>query len=60
MTIPAPRVRKAAEPRLPRFDYIDCSVVTGCRIKQNHEELVSLNPRQRMVSGALASIPEDR
>ena len=53
------RYCKAAERRLPRFGYIDGSVVTECRIKQNDEELASLDPRQRMLSGALALMFED-
>ena len=53
-------IGKAAERRLTRFDYVDGGVVTGCRIKQNVEELASLNLRQRVLSGALAPSVEDR
>jgi L-lactate dehydrogenase (cytochrome) len=46
--------RKAAERRLPRFlfDYIDGGAVTERTMKQNVEELASINLRQRVLTGA--------
>ena len=55
MIISAPTdYRKAAERRLPRFlfDYIDGGAVTERTMKQNVEELASINLRQRVLSGA--------
>jgi L-lactate dehydrogenase (cytochrome) len=46
--------RAAAERRLPRFlfDYIDGGAVTERTMKQNVEELGSINLRQRVLTGA--------
>jgi L-lactate dehydrogenase (cytochrome) len=46
--------RRAAERRLPRFlfDYIDGGAVTERTMKQNVEELESINLRQRVLTGA--------
>ena len=55
MIVSAPTdYRKAAERRLPRFlfDYIDGGAVTERTMKQNVEELASINLRQRVLSGA--------
>ena len=49
MIVSAPSdYRKAAERRLPRFlfDYIDGGAVTERTMKQNVEELASINLRQ--------------
>jgi L-lactate dehydrogenase (cytochrome) len=54
MIISAPTdYREAAERRLPRFlfDYIDGGAVTERTMKQNVEELASINLRQRVLSG---------
>jgi L-lactate dehydrogenase (cytochrome) len=54
MIISAPSdYRKAAERRLPRFlfDYIDGGAVTERTMKQNVEELASINLRQRVLTG---------
>ncbi len=63
MIISAPSdYRTAAERRLPRFlfDYIDGGAVTERTMKQNVEELVSINLRQRVLSGAGTPSLEDR
>ena len=55
MIVSAPTdYRKAAERRLPRFlfDYIDGGAVTERTMRQNVEELASINLRQRVLSGA--------
>jgi L-lactate dehydrogenase (cytochrome) len=55
MIISAPTdYREAAERRLPRFlfDYIDGGAVTERTMKQNVEELASINLRQRVLTGA--------
>lgn len=54
--------RKAAERRLPRFlfDYIDGGAMTERMMKHNVEELVSINLRQRVLSGAGTPSLEDR
>ncbi len=55
MIISAPSdYRKAALRRLPRFlfDYIDGGAVTERTMKQNIEELASINLRQRVLSSA--------
>ena len=55
MIISAPSdYRKAAERHLPRFlfDFIDGGAVTERTMKQNVEELASINLRQRVLSGA--------
>jgi L-lactate dehydrogenase (cytochrome) len=55
MIISAPSdYRQAAERRLPRFlfDYIDGGAVTERTMKQNVEELASINLRQRVLTGA--------
>jgi L-lactate dehydrogenase (cytochrome) len=46
--------RKAAERRLPRFlfDYIDGGAVTERTMRQNVEELASIDLRQRVLTGA--------
>ena len=54
MIISAPSdYRKAAERRLPRFlfDYIDGGAVTERTMKQNVEELASINLRQLVLTG---------
>jgi L-lactate dehydrogenase (cytochrome) len=54
MIISAPSdYRKVAERRLPRFlfDYIDGGAVTERTLKQNVEELASINLRQRVPTG---------
>ena len=54
MIISAPSdYRKAAERRLPRFlfDYIDGGAVTERTMKQNVEELASIDLRQRVLTG---------
>jgi L-lactate dehydrogenase (cytochrome) len=54
MIISAPSdYRKVAERRLPRFlfDYIDGGAVTERTMKQNVEELASINIRQRVLTG---------
>jgi L-lactate dehydrogenase (cytochrome) len=63
MIISAPSdCRKADERRLPRFlfDYIDGGAVTERTMKQNVEELASINLRQRVLSGAGTPSLEDR
>ena len=55
MIISAPTdYRLAAERRLPRFlfDYIDGGAVTERTMKQNVEELATINLRQRVLTGA--------
>jgi L-lactate dehydrogenase (cytochrome) len=55
MIISAPTdYRRAAERRLPRFlfDFIDGGAVTERTMKQNVEELASINLRQRVLTGA--------
>lgn len=55
MIVSAPSdYREAAERRLPRFlfDYIDGGAVTERTMKQNVEELASINLRQRVLTGA--------
>jgi L-lactate dehydrogenase (cytochrome) len=54
MIVSAPTdYREAAKRRLPRFlfDYIDGAAVTERTMKQNVEELASINLRQRVLSG---------
>src|SRR5271154_4327347 len=54
MIVSAPTdYRRAAERRLPRFlfDYIDGGAVTERTMKQNVEELASINLRQRVLRG---------
>lgn len=54
MIISAPTdYREAAELRLPRFlfDYIDGGAVTEGTMKQNVEELASINLRGRVLRG---------
>jgi L-lactate dehydrogenase (cytochrome) len=54
MIISAPTdYREAAERRLPRFlfDYIDGGAITEHTMKQNVEELASINLRQRVLRG---------
>jgi len=63
MIVSAPSdYRTAAERRLPRFlfDYIDGGAVAARTMKQNVEELASINLRQRVLSGAGTSSHEDR